>query len=105
MAAEKNKEPKKISHHITRRVYHDRYFAYTLAFLVVAGIALVSYVVVIGNRFSTDSSFASIAQPDKTYVNSQQGYSVKYPHTWVLELGGNDTANDSTVLFDNPANL
>ncbi len=104
MAAEEKKEQKKKVHVLKRRVYHDRYFAYAIALLLCAGVLLVGYVVVVGNRFSTDSSYPTLAQPNKVYTNSEQGYSVSYRPSWVLEVSPGDVTPVGMVSFENPAN-
>jgi hypothetical protein len=99
MPTEHKKFHHRVAHHLKRKVYPDRYFAWAIASLVIAGSALVSYVLIMGNALSTDAVFTTAAQPNKIYINSAEGYSVSYPNTWVLE----PSDSDSQVVFENPA--
>ena len=95
----KKKLHHRIAHHLSRRVYHDRYFAWAVAVILIAGSALIAYVMIEGANIGTDSTFSTTAPLNKSYMNTVQGYSVSYPSSWVLEPD-----DRSNTIFENPAN-
>ncbi len=81
------------------RVLHpNRYFIWAIAYIVVSFLALLSYIYVSSINLDNQSVFSQ--QTRKTYTNSKQGFTVKYPMTWELD---NDPSGN--IVFQNPNNI
>lgn len=83
---------------LTQILHPNRYFIWTIIFLVVFGPALIAYIHITTIELSNQSVFSD-HNSKRTYTDRQMGFTVKYPGNWILERdsGGN-------VIFENPEN-
>lgn len=77
-------------------VFKNRYLVWFFAVVLIAGIALVCYILISSQNMNSEYVFTNL-KSEKTYVDKQSKFYQHYPSGWQLELDDN-----GSVTFENP---
>jgi hypothetical protein len=86
----------KIHKKLKKVIHPNRYFIWTLVLVVLIGVSLVAFINWSSLNIQNESFFSEL-QTKKIYTNNKEGYVVRYPAGWQIELD-----QSGNTIFENP---
>lgn len=86
-----------------RVIHPNRWFFWTIAFLVATGLVLFYFIQISSQEFDQQArELAQVTVNWKTFRSQGLGFSIKYPPGWQIEV---NPAENNTIYLENPANF
>jgi hypothetical protein len=75
------------------KVHHNRWLAWSIAYVIIVAIALIGYIKVSDINFQSFMSADNSFSPARMFTSKKLGFSIKYPNEWAIEENTDSSVN------------